>query len=518
METKKVIIPEDMGKTIEFGSAEADKWNVKVDGTTIRVNDQGQLEAIGGGGTPAESLYADVRLGLVANKNQVNEGGVVDLIYTITNTGSAAAAATLTITPPAQRGKRIAYAAHQVDKVKVANVNKTSDTQYEITGLEPGGAVSITIPTTFQDFGSFAFSGLVNVTNGVDKSADDNRAAIQIDVTTTRDMSYQPTQSCPALNIIDKATNKALLLMDYGSATYITNRNQFMQESPHQPATVSRLNVYSPNTTSITLRVADAGTAVVHGFYTPGVAAGMDDIEGKMGAGNAVLALSERSTGYEFNGKRYAVKPQLKLMRPDGWSEDSMLGVAIQRDKRTYFGSAPNGVTSNFANGELVINGLKPGTWLAVSFRPRGSNCEFQTVLISIPMDVTPHLPAGLRLTRTSGTASHVQISSSLTNRADVSTGYNNINGDISNATPIVALDHRQNDKAVINAPSGMKNVYDIAIAGGTVKPSGTSSGNVKIVPNAQGNSIKVTVEATATAADNFIYRNEGVVIEMKIA
>lgn len=40
---KRVVIPADMGKTIEFGSAEADKWNVKVDGTTLIRKTDGSL-------------------------------------------------------------------------------------------------------------------------------------------------------------------------------------------------------------------------------------------------------------------------------------------------------------------------------------------------------------------------------------------------------------------------------------------------------------------------------------------
>lgn len=43
LKEKRVVIPEDMGKSIEFGSTEADKWNVKVDGTTLIRKTDGSL-------------------------------------------------------------------------------------------------------------------------------------------------------------------------------------------------------------------------------------------------------------------------------------------------------------------------------------------------------------------------------------------------------------------------------------------------------------------------------------------
>lgn len=97
-------------------------------------------------------------------------------------------------------------------------------------------------------------------------------------------------------------------------------------------------------------------------------------------------------------------------------------------------------------------------------------------------------------------------------------TGYLNVNGDISTDTPIVALNARQSEKATINAPAGVRNAYVIGVNGGTVNPNATSSGNVKITPNSAGTQITVEISASATASDNFIYKNGDVRIEIKIA
>lgn len=475
--------------------------------------------------TPPESLYVDVKLGLSTNKYQVNEGETSQLIFTVSNTGSATASViNLAITKPQSR-KRYTFGAETIDKSKAGAVTKNDETHYTISTLESGGTVSIAIPVTYQDFGSYAFTGLVTLSSdNVDKSADDNRASVQIDVTTTRDTSYQPTSSCPALNIVDKLTNKTLLLMDYGTAAYVTDANQFVQEPPNQPATANRLNIYSPATTSITLKAAGAGTAVVNGVYLKEAIVGNALQKGLNEPNDGVyqyLNFNERSTGYEFNGKRFALKPNFATITKannsaSGGSQN--FGSAIQRDKRTYFGSAPQGVTYTFTNEEMVINGLKEGTWLAVSFRPRGTNCEWQTVLIAVPKDVTSLVPSGIHLTQTQGQTAHVTIASALTNRADVSTGWNNINGDVSQQTPIIPLDIASNDKAVIHAPAGIANTYVLNVTGGKLNPQTTSQGNVQIVPSADGSSVTITVSADATAADNFVYRNNGVVIEMQVS
>lgn len=474
--------------------------------------------------TPPESLFTDVKLGLAVNKHQVNEGGNVDLIYTVTNSGSATATSiTLDLIYPATKaGKRITYGTPVVDKTKAGKVSG-SGKKYTITNLESGGAVSITVPTTFQNFGSYAYSGLVTLSeNNVDKSADDNRASVQIDVTTARDTSYQPTQSCPALNVQDVGTGKSLLLMNYGIATYITNLNTYVQAGRAQPATMNRLNVYSPTTKQIKLRVPHAGTAVVHGFSGVTVSNNVlqDTVNQKANGSYTYIVNSERTTAYELNGKRYVVSPQLDTGVKNGSSAhtngDMGLDVGIQRDKRTYFGRTPTNLSYVFENELLTINGVVEGTFLAVSFRPTGSNCEWQTVLISVPKEVP--VPEGLKLTVVQGQQSHVQISSGLSNRPDVSSGYANITGDLTNETPIIPLDVRASDKAVISAPSGTKNVYKLSVTGGKLNPQTTSQGNVKIVPNSAGTELTITVEASATSSDNFIYKNNDVIVDMKIA
>lgn len=55
-EEKRIVIPTDMGKTIEFGSKEPDKWNVKI-GHGLRVGADGSIEATGGGGTTDVCAY-----------------------------------------------------------------------------------------------------------------------------------------------------------------------------------------------------------------------------------------------------------------------------------------------------------------------------------------------------------------------------------------------------------------------------------------------------------------------------
>lgn len=474
--------------------------------------------------SPTESKYVDVRVSATTNKHQIGEADTATLIYTVTNTGSATASlVTLDITNPSLANKRIKYGNHEVSKAKAGAVNKVSDTRYTIANLESGGSVAISIPATFQDFGAYSFSVLGTVSSdNVDKSADDNRGAVVVEVTSTRDSSYQPTAACPALNVVDVSSGKTLLLMDYGTATYITNENQFQQEQAAQPATMNRLNVYAPNTTSIKLRAVGAGTAVVHGYNIAGVTTnGLQETLNKPDGVYTFLNMTERSTGYDFNGRRYAVKPQLFVGTKSGSSANGgniYVMSAIQRDKRTYFGTTPKGVTSSLNDEVLTINGLKPGTWLAVSFRPRGTNCEWQTVLISVPLDVTEKLSPGLKLSRKSGTASHISIASGLTSRADVVGGYLNINGNVGPDTPIVALDMPQNDKAVVNAPAGAANTYVLTVTGGKLDPQTTSVGNIAVTPNASGTELTIAISASATAADNFIYRNNGVVVELKVA
>lgn len=86
--------------------------------------------------TPPESRYVDVRSSVTTNIHQLSEGSTADIIYTVTNTGSATASTvTLDITNTIPGSKRVSYGQHRIDKVKAANVNKTSDVKYVISGL-----------------------------------------------------------------------------------------------------------------------------------------------------------------------------------------------------------------------------------------------------------------------------------------------------------------------------------------------------------------------------------------------
>lgn len=465
-------------------------------------------------------LLSDVRLSAITSNPQINEGEISKVIFTVSNVGAVSCAgATLRVNLP----DGISF------KEEIQKPNQTTTTKiskgFEIKNLGVNEQVTVTYTGTFNNYGSYPFSGSVEVQDTAsDKHTGHNTAGLQIDVTTTRDVSYQASQDCPALDVRDVETGRSLLLMDYSTATYYVNGSvdSYCQETGLGGATLHRLNVYSPSTKKIQLKVDNAGSVIVNGYDLDVTDKGVfEAVTNRPDGTYFVTSLTDHSTCYEIKDKRYLVKPYVSEAIVSGGTTnvtEFYLTNGITKEKTGVHNTQPKYIKSSFSNGLLVLDNLKPGTFLGVSFKPGGKNCQWQTVWISVPVDVTSFVKHSTRVTLKEGDASRVQYVVDTRPKTEGVKGYNNINGDLSPSAIVVKADEKRTEKVTIIPVAGKYNKFVFDVKDGKINPLTTTQGNVKITPSDDGSKVTVEIMASATSSDNFTYRNSGVVIDISIS
>lgn len=238
---KKVVIPDDMGKTIEFKNK---KWNVKHD-DSIKEKADGTLyvEAVGGldcaaidalpqktwkKGTTVLAkqdnecvrlvapgdLFTDIVLSLTTAKNSVQvvtgNSEVVNLVATVTNAGTNPSSEVRLILTKPSLGT-YSLGTPQLESRNATEFVKVSETEYTIKSLASGGVATVTIPVTYSKQGTFSFGA--QVTSTLDTNTTNNSKTVTVSVTervTETGGNYVPTQDCPLFTITDLEYNQKL--------------------------------------------------------------------------------------------------------------------------------------------------------------------------------------------------------------------------------------------------------------------------------------------------------------------
>lgn len=461
--------------------------------------------------TAPESKFVDVRMSASTTKSRIFEGEKSKVVFTIANSGSIPAPRVeidLSNSFPSSQGIQIEQA--QIDKVKAEVETVTANKSYVITNLESGGSVIISMVVTFPKVGSFTFSGNATVRGEVmDKSANDNRASVTVDVGSHKDTSYVPTQSCPALRVTDVDTGKQLSLVNYSKAVNVTNADSYVRS---MEASTDRLNVYSPETTQIKLNMPNAGTVQLSGWRI--VSEGNAPYGGKAEYNKDI----HRGVAYIYHGRKYLLDASLKIFLSDDGvyhRMQPMLGVTTNKRGTKY--TAPSGVTFVKEGDVLTINGLQQGTWVNVNMRPAGENCEFQTVSIVVPYLIPVGDGDNSTLSKISGNDAYISISES-GEIVDDKKDFVSVNSPLNTNMDIVKSDSPASSKLNINAPSGTENRFEFQVNGGKLNVENKTVGNVEITPTNGGTRLQIVIKNTATSADNLVYTNNGTTVDIKVS
>ena len=250
MDKYKVIIPDNLGKTIKQDPV-SEVWDVNVDGTTVKINEHGQLytEAQGGGGLdcaaiddlpikpwkkdtvvlakqdgecirlkPNADIFTDLAVNLAASKQSFeigkNQSETVNLVATVTNTGTNPAKEVfVTLTRP-QLGT------YQIGTPTTNNIGeeKTGELTWKVPTMASGKALVITLPVTLSTVGSFSFG--LQATSTVDTDTTNNTKTFTFAITAKNEghnTNYVPEGTeCPVIVATDLTHNQRLNVFTTG--------------------------------------------------------------------------------------------------------------------------------------------------------------------------------------------------------------------------------------------------------------------------------------------------------------
>lgn len=211
---------------------------VLVDGTTVRVNAQGQLEAAGGmdcaaiaalpkrlwkkgttllakqGGdcvqlAALDSIFQEIGVGITADKTSAFVGEVYDVTVTVTNTGESKNDLTnLTVQKPLLGNYEILNVT--TSKNGVDTVDRLDDLNYNLRGLAKGGTFILRFQVKCKDVGTYQFTASVNPNSALGQNAKNNTDTVILKTNSRIDNSFVPSVDCPRITLTDVTTNTEL--------------------------------------------------------------------------------------------------------------------------------------------------------------------------------------------------------------------------------------------------------------------------------------------------------------------
>lgn len=150
---------------------------------------------------PPESLFQNIGVSISSNKVIQDVGSIFKVKYIVTNSGVARNdKTTLTITLPTQN-QRTAYTVGNYRETLQRGTRfvKTSDTTWDIYGLESSGTFTLEFDLTPTTFGTYQLGGQVTVNAEVDTVSSDNNASLLLTANTVIDTNYVPSVNCPMI-------------------------------------------------------------------------------------------------------------------------------------------------------------------------------------------------------------------------------------------------------------------------------------------------------------------------------
>ena len=305
-------------------------------GTSILANKNGKCVRL----VPSENFFQEIGVGIAANKVSAYTNEEFEVVVTVSNTGVGKNTLTdWVITKPVggvYDVKDVRVTSNGVDRVETV-----SEFNYKLHGLSSGGTAIARFKVVPKSVGTFQFSSTVTPNSALDQDPKNNTASLTLSATTKADPNYVPSVDCPLIIATELDSNTQLTQL---------RAFDFGKKDTAKAELINYGNLFANRDTlkGLKIRLENASTVVGYTSRYSG------------------------STAYIMSNSR--VSASSNINGDAGQVYNSALATDADAVK-----TGTGGYT--FENGVLTIT--DDVEVFAVSCRPQGSNCKWQSYMFS---------------------------------------------------------------------------------------------------------------------------------------
>lgn len=434
-------------------------------GTSILANKNGKCVRL----VPSENFFQEIGVGIAANKVSAYTNEELEVVVTVSNTGVGKNTLTdWVITKPVggvYDVKDVRVTSNGVDRVETV-----SEFNYKLHGLSSGGTAIARFKVVSKSTGTFQFSSTVTPNSALDQDAKNNTATIVLSATTKADPNYVPSVDCPLIIATELDSNTQLTQL---------RAFDFGKKDTAKAELINYGNLFANRDTlkGLKIRLENASTVVGYTSRYSG------------------------STAYIMSNSR--VSASSSLNGDAGQVYSSALATDADAVK-----TGTGGYT--FENGVLTIT--DDVEVFAVSCRPQGSNCKWQSYMFSTGITPTSKTITPSGVVGGTTTLEDVYDLEEKINNSDIAR-INVIPSDVTvSTTRVVRASVSRNNRAT----RVQKLVFRVK-AGTAASLSYTSTDNYAVTHSAGKTTItenKITVAADAKPTDSVNTKYIQVIVE----
>lgn len=434
-------------------------------GTSILANKNGKCVRL----VPSENFFQEIGVGIAANKVSAYTDEEFEVVVTVSNTGVGKNTLTdWVITKPVggvYDVKDVRVTSNGVDRVETV-----SEFNYKLHGLSSGGTAIARFKVVPKSTGTFQFSSTVTPNSALDQDAKNNTASITLSATTKADPNYVPSVDCPLIIATELDSNTQLTQL---------RAFDFGKKDTAKAELINYGNLFANRDTlkGLKIRLENASTVVGYTSRYSG------------------------STAYIMSNSR--VSASSSINGDAGQVYNSALATNADAVK-----TGTGGYT--FENGVLTIT--DDVEVFAVSCRPQGSNCKWQSYMFSTGITPTSKTITPSGVVGGTTTLEDVYDLEEKVNNSDIAR-INVIPSDVTlSTTRVVRASVSRNNRAT----RVQKLVFRVK-AGTAASLSYTSTDNYAVTHSAGKTTItenKITVAADAKPTDSVNTKYIQVIVE----
>lgn len=434
-------------------------------GTSILANKNGKCVRL----VPSENFFQEIGVGIAANKVSAYTDEEFEVVVTVSNTGVGKNTLTdWVITKPVSGiydVKDVRVTSDGVDRVETV-----SEFNYKLHGLSSGGTAIARFKVVPKSTGTFQFSSTVTPNSALDQDVKNNTASITLSVTTKADPNYVPSVDCPLIIATELDSNTQLTQL---------RAFDFGKKDTAKAELINYGNLFANRDTlkGLKIRLENASTVVGYTSRYSG------------------------STAYIMSNSR--VSASSNINGDAGKVYSSALATDADAVK-----TGTGGYT--FENGVLTIT--DDVEVFAVSCRPQGSNCKWQSYMFSTGITPTSKTITPSDVVGGTTTLEDVYDLEEKVNNSDIAR-INVIPSDVTvSTTRVVRTSVSRNNRAT----RVQKLVFRVK-AGTAASLSYTSTDNYAVTHSAGKTTItenKITVAADAKPTDSVNTKYIQVIVE----
>lgn len=435
------------------------------EGISILANKNGKCVRL----VPSENFFQEIGVGIAANKVSAYTDEEFEVVVTVSNTGVGKNTLTdWVITKPVggvYDVKDVRVTSNGIDRVETV-----SEFNYKLHGLSSGGTAVARFKVVPKSTGTFQFSSTVTPNSALDQDVKNNTASITLSATTKADPNYVPSVDCPLIIATELDSNTQLTQL---------RAIDFGKKDTAKAELINYGNLFANRDTlkGLKIRLENASTVVGYTSRYSG------------------------STAYIMSNSR--VSASSSINGDAGQVYTSALATDADAVK-----TGTDGYT--FENGVLTIT--DDVEVFAVSCRPQGSNCKWQSYMFSTGITPTSKTITPSGVVGGTTTLEDVYDLEEKVNNSDI-VRINVIPSDVTvSTTRVVRASVSRNNRAT----RVQKLVFRVK-AGTAASLSYTSTDNYAVTHSAGKTTItenKITVEADAKPTDSVNTKYIQVIVE----